>query len=136
MTIVAISGGFDCLHVGHINMIEGAAKLGRVHVYLNTDEWLMRKKGYVFMPLNERARILWALKGVDMVIPVIDEDDTVCKTIQTFKPDIFANGGDRTAENTPEMKTCLDLKIPMMFGIGGQKIQSSSELVRKVINGR
>lgn len=131
MTIVAISGGFDPLHTGHVNMIEEAAKLGRVHVYLNTDAWLMRKKGYVFMPMEDRARILWAMKGVEMVIPVIDTDDTVCETIRMFKPNIFCNGGDRTNENVPELKTCCDLGIQMKFSVGGDKIQSSSELVKR-----
>lgn len=132
--VVAVSGGFDPIHKGHIRMIEEAAQLGRVHVYLNQDAWLTKKKGYVFMPWEDRAAILMSMKGVEMVIPVIDDDDTVCKTIQTFKPDYFCNGGDRTAENTPEMTTCLDLKIPMLFNIGGGKIESSSELVKKVKN--
>lgn len=133
MTIVAISGGFDPIHTGHVNMIEGAARLGRVFVFLNSDDWLMRKKGYVFMPYEDRARILWAMKGVEIVIPVIDKDDTVCETISKFlKPgDIFCNGGDRTSENVPELKVCNDLKIKMLFGVGGNKVQSSSELVRR-----
>lgn len=129
--IVAISGGFDPLHEGHVNMIEEAARYGRVHVYLNTDEWLKRKKNYVLMPWKTRARILMAMKGVEMVIPVIDKDDTVCETIRTFKPDIFCNGGDRFPENTPELKLCCDLGIQMKFNVGGEKIQSSSELVKK-----
>ena len=132
MTIVAVSGGFDPLHEGHVNMIEDAVQYGRIHVYLNTDEWLMRKKGYVFMPWKTRARILMAMKGVEMVIPVMDKDDTVCQTIKTFKPDIYCNGGDRFPENTPELKLCNDLKIRTIFNVGGEKIQSSSELVRRV----
>ncbi len=129
--IVAVSGGFDPIHRGHIRMLEEAAQLGRVHVYLNSDEWLLRKKKYVFMPWEDRASILMAIKGVEMVIPVIDEDDTVCKTIMKFKPDMFCNGGDRKVENTPELKVCNDLKIRVVFNVGGKKIQSSSELVKK-----
>lgn len=129
--IVAISGGFDPIHRGHVNMIEEAAQLGRVQVYLNTDEWLMRKKGYVFMPFEDRARILMSMKGVEMVIPVIDEDDTVCETIRMFKPDIFCNGGDRLPENTPELRVCCDLGIQVKFNVGGVKIESSSELVKR-----
>jgi len=129
--IVAVSGGFDCLHRGHVRMIEEAATYGRVHVYLNTDEWLIRKKGYVFMPWEDRAAILMAIRGVEMVIPVIDKDDTVCETIRMFKPDIFCNGGDRLPENTPELKLCHDLKIQVKFNVGGEKIQSSSGLVKQ-----
>lgn len=134
MTIVAISGGFDPLHEGHLNMIEEAAQYGRLHIYLNTDEWLQRKKGYVFMPFRTRARILMAIKGVEQVIPVVDKDDTVCETIKMFKPDIFCNGGDRFPENTPELKVCHDLKIQVKFNVGGEKVQSSSDLVRKAKN--
>lgn len=127
---IAVSGGFDPVHRGHINMIEEAAQFGKVQVYLNTDEWLMRKKSYVFMPWEDRARILMAIKGVEIVIPVIDEDDTVCETIRKFKPDIFCNGGDRLPENTPELRLCCDLGIQVRFNVGGEKIQSSSELVK------
>lgn len=132
MTIVAISGGFDPIHKGHVNMIEEAIQYGRLHIYLNTDEWLMRKKGYVFMPFEDRARILMSMKGVELVIPVIDKDDTVCETIRTFKPDIFCNGGDRFPENTPELKLCCDLGIQMKFNVGGEKVESSSDLIKKV----
>lgn len=145
MTIVAISGGFDPLHRGHVNMIEEAAVISnpffsdenpkaRVHVYLNSDEWLHRKKGYKFMSYEDRATILMAIKGVERVIPVVDEDDTVCETIRMFKPDIFCNGGDRLPENTPELKLCCDLGIQVKFNVGGEKIQSSSELVKRLKN--
>jgi cytidyltransferase-like protein len=132
--IVAVSGGFDPLHKGHVALIQGAAEYGRVHVYLNTDEWLTRKKGYVFMSWQDRAAILMALKGVELVIPVIDKDDTVCETIRTFKPDIFCNGGDRLPDNTPELVVCGDLGIQVKFNIGGEKIESSSGLVKRVKN--
>ena len=130
--IVAVSGGFDPVHKGHVAMIEEATQYGRVHVYLNSDEWLMRKKGYVFMPWEDRAAILMALKGVDLVIPVIDKGDTVCETIRKFKPDIFCNGGDRFPENTPELVVCCDMGIQVKFNVGGGKIESSSELVKRV----
>lgn len=126
---VAVSGGFDPLHKGHVDMIEHAAEFGRVHVYLNSDAWLKRKKNYVFMPWEDRARILLAMKGVDMVVPVVDVDDTVCETIRMFKPDIFCNGGDRLPDNTPEVLMCKELGIEMKFNIGGGKVESSSELV-------
>jgi D-beta-D-heptose 7-phosphate kinase/D-beta-D-heptose 1-phosphate adenosyltransferase len=90
----------------------------------------MKKKGYVFMPWEDRASILMSMKGVEMVIPVIDEDDTVCATIMKFRPDIFCNGGDRLPDNTPELVVCCDLGIQVKFNVGGGKIRSSSELVR------
>lgn len=132
MSIVAISGYFDPVHEGHLDYIEDAAKYGRVHIYLNSDDAAIRKKGYVFMPFRQRARILMAMKGVEMVIPAEDDDGTVCATIAKFKPDYFANGGDRHAENTPEVALCNELGIGLLFNIGGPKVESSSELVAKI----
>ncbi len=151
MVIVITSGGFDPLHVGHIELFKEALKCGEHYsifshrtflaVILNTDEWLMRKKGYVFMPFNERRKILEAIRYVGEVVPCIDEDDTVCETIRMVNhenrfwgPTIFAKGGDRTAENTPEQIVCKKLGIQVVFGLGN-KIQSSSELVRRA-NGK
>lgn len=133
MTVIAVSGGFDPIHVGHIRMIREAAQYGRVMVMLNSDDWLKRKKGFVFMPSYERYEIMKEIKGVDEVIFVNDDDDTVCDAIERFlKPgDIFANGGDRTADNTPELKLCNDMRIGTLWGIGGEKVQSSSDLVKK-----
>tara|TARA_Y100000004_G_C8849302_1_gene384027 strand:+ start:319 stop:753 length:435 start_codon:yes stop_codon:yes gene_type:complete len=132
--IVAISGGFDPVHVGHVRMIREAAKLGDVIIITNSDEWLKRKKGYVFMPWIERQEILAEFKGVIDVIEAWDEDDTVCKTLERVKPDIFANGGDRKGNNTPEVELCMDLDIELAWNVGGDKIQSSSELVEKMKN--
>lgn len=130
--IVAISGGFDPVHVGHIRLIHDAALKGDVVVILNSDEWLMRKKGFVFMDWLSRAYILRAITGVHDVIPVDDSDGTVCEALKTLRPDYFANGGDRTAQNTPELTLCCDLGIKTLFNIGGEKIASSSELVNAV----
>jgi D-beta-D-heptose 7-phosphate kinase/D-beta-D-heptose 1-phosphate adenosyltransferase len=124
-----LSGGFDPIHIGHIRMILAAAELGNVIIAVNSDKWLMDKKGYVFMPWNERCEILSSIRGVEDVMVVDDTDGTVCEALQTFKPDIFGNGGDRTSKNTPEMEVCKDLGIAMVWGLGGNKIQSSSELV-------
>ena len=130
--IVAISGGFDPVHVGHVRMIKEAAKLGDVIIITNSDEWLKRKKGYVFMPWEERQEILAEFKGVIDVIEAWDKDDTVCKTLERVKPDIFANGGDRKGDNTPEVDLCMKLDIELVWNVGGDKIQSSSELVEKM----
>ena len=130
--IVAISGGFDPVHVGHVRMIKESAKLGDVIIITNSDAWLKRKKGYVFMPWEERQEILAEFKGVIDVIEAWDEDDTVCKTLERVKPDIFANGGDRKGDNTPEVDLCMKLDIELVWNVGGDKIQSSSELVEKM----
>lgn len=133
MVTVAISGGFDPLHIGHLEYIKQAKLLGdKLVVILNSDEFLMKKKGYIFMPYNERKTILESIKYIDDVIPCFDEDETVSKTLSYLKPDIFAKGGDRTYDNIPqsEKDICEKCSIKLVFGIGGEKIQSSSELVK------
>jgi len=134
MKKIMVSGGFDPVHIGHIQMIEEASKWGPVIVVINSDEWLMRKKGYVFMPWKERAYIMGNVKGVVLVVGVNDSDGTVCNAIGYHRPDAFANGGDRKKENTPEMDVCDELGIQMLWGIGGKdKPQSSSWLVNKAM---
>ena len=130
---VAISGGFDPLHPGHVRYIQEAAKLGnKLTVILNSDDFLIKKKGYVFMEFNERVEMLMSIKGVDEVFKCIDLDQSVCKTLQVIRPDIFAKGGDRNLSNIPEAKVCKELGIKMVFGVGGSdKPQSSSWLVEK-----
>ena len=129
ISTIAVSGGFDPIHKGHVQMIREAAEYGKVIVILNSDEWLIRKKGYKFMSFEERAYIAGSIKGVTVVTNVDDSDGTVCKALEKFKPDYFANGGDRYETNTPEMKTCEELGITMLWNVGGGKIQSSSDLV-------
>ena len=130
--VIAVSGGFDPIHIGHVRMIQDAKKLGNVIVFLNTDEWLKRKKGYVFMPWEERAEILLGIKGVKEVYSAMDEDNTVCEALKFYKPDIFANGGDRKPGLVPEYQVCEEFGIEMAFSVGGDdKPQSSSWLVEK-----
>lgn len=129
---VAVSGGFDPPHAGHIRMIQEASQFGEVIVILNSDAWLMRKKGYVFMSWEERKEILEAVKGVKKVVAVDDTDGTVCEALRREKPTYFANGGDRSDKNTPELTVCRENNITMIWGIGGGKIQSSSELVNRL----
>ena len=128
---ILLSGGFDPIHIGHIRMILAAAELANVIIVANSDDWLMRKKGYIFMPWEERAEILVAIRGVTDVVAVEDADGTVCEALHRIKPDIFGNGGDRTNKNTPEKEVCKNLGIQMAWGLGGTKIQSSSELVNE-----
>tara|TARA_R100000005_G_C4895037_1_gene139950 strand:+ start:56 stop:481 length:426 start_codon:yes stop_codon:yes gene_type:complete len=128
---VVVSGGFDPVHVGHVRMILAAAEMGDVIVIANSDMWLERKKGYSFMPFDERAEILRGFKGVVDVVQGQDDDDSVCPNLIELRPDIFANGGDRKSNNTPEVKVCELLGIEMQWNVGGEKIQSSSSLVEK-----
>ncbi len=131
--VIAVSGGFDPVHIGHVRMIRDASRYGDVMVIINSDEWLQRKKGYVFMPYEERAEIMGNIKGVAIVTSVDDSDGTVCEALRRHRPDAFANGGDRKTENTPEMDVCEEIGIQMMWAIGGNnKPQSSSWLVNKL----
>lgn len=135
--IVCVSGGFDPIHIGHVRMIQEAAKYGEVVVILNNDNWLRAKKGFVFMPEVERMEIVAALKGVSKVILTGHEefpkDHSVCFELEYLRPDIFCNGGDRKEGCIPtaEEEVCKRLGIQMLFNVGGGKIQSSSELVRR-----
>jgi len=131
---VMISGGFDPVHIGHVRMIQAAAKHGPVVVAVNSDAWLLRKKGYVFMPWEQRAEIIESIKGVAYVVPVDDNDDTVCAAIVEEHPHAFANGGDRKDNNVPEVALCEEMGIELLWNVGGGKIQSSSDLVRESKN--
>ena len=137
--VVAVSGGFDPIHVGHVRLFQKARKIGtRLVVILNNDNWLRRKKGYVFMNQNERKEILLALSCVDAVVVTShrkdDEDMSVCKALAKLKPDVFANGGDRKKDNTPEVLVCNEMGCEMVFNVGrGGKIQSSSWLVGEAL---
>ncbi len=135
--VVAVSGGFDPIHVGHIDMFYEAKALGdELVVILNNDNWLQKKKGHVFMPQAERQEILEALRPVDRVVITKhkpnDEDVSVCRALEELRPDIFANGGDRYKHNIPEVATCEKIGCKMVFNVGKRgKIQSSSWLVGK-----
>ena len=140
MKIVAISGGFDPIHIGHVRMIrEGRALGDKLVVILNNDNWLMRKKGFVFMPEEERKDVLEAIAGVDEVILTDhepdDDDRSVCRMLRRIQPDVFANGGDRKPDEdpVPEVSLCEELGIEMVYNIGhGGKVQSSSWLTGRV----
>ena len=130
---IMVSGGFDPVHAGHIRMIRHAAEYGNVIIIANSDDWLFRKKGFVFMEFERRIEILNAIKGVILVDSVDDSDNTVCEAIRRIKPTYFANGGDRGQNNTPEQTVCEELGVELLWAIGGEeKLDSSSDLARKV----
>lgn len=128
---IAVSGGFDPIHPGHIQMIDHASAYGEVTVILNSDAWLVRKKGFSFQSWQDRKTILCALSNVAGVVPVDDSDGTVCSALSELRPDYFANGGDRTDKNTPELDLCRLLGIKPLFGTGGGKSASSSDIVTR-----
>jgi D-beta-D-heptose 7-phosphate kinase/D-beta-D-heptose 1-phosphate adenosyltransferase len=132
--VVAVSGGFDPIHVGHVRMFEEAKKLGdELVVIINNDNWLKAKKGFVFMPEDQRKELIEAMRMVDRVVLTEHAEGTtdmsVCEALRAVRPDIFANGGDRFADNIPEAIVCKELGIETVFNIGhGGKVQSSSWL--------
>ena len=128
MKKVCISGYFDPLHVGHIEYINKAKKLGDyLVVIVNNNLQCKLKKGKFFMDENDRLEIVKNLKSVDEVFLSIDSDKTVCKSLEKLKPSIFANGGDRKNYEIPESKVCDMYGIEIIDGLG-DKIRSSSDL--------
>jgi cytidyltransferase-like protein len=135
--IVLITGGFDPLHSGHIAYIKAARELGdSLIVGVNSDEWLRRKKGQEFMPWEERATIIAALHNVDRVINFDDSDNSAkdaIRKVRTIHPTaqiIFANGGDRTKENIPEMDLLEEmLHLDFVFAVGGEDKKNSSSWI-------
>lgn len=132
--IVAVSGYFNPVHIGHIRMFKRAKKIGdKLIVIVNNDNQVKLKGSVQFMNEKERMEIISALKLVDKVILSIDKDKTVCKTLKLIKPHIFANGGDRNQKNIPEVDICKEINCKMIFNIGrGGKIQSSSWLLKNI----
>ena len=125
---VAVSGYFDPIHIGHLEYLKMAKNLGDyLIVIVNNDYQSNLKKGKSFMNELDRVEIVKALKLVDEVFLSIDKDRTVCKSLEKLKPDIFANGGDRSTEEIPEAEVCMNFNIKMIDGLG-DKIRSSSEL--------
>ncbi len=140
--MVAVSGGFDPIHVGHVRLFQRAKKFGdELVVILNNDNWLKKKKGFIFMPQHERREVIEAINGVDRVVlskhPKNPSDMSVCGELLEIKPRIFANGGDRNKDNIPEVDVCRSVGCAMVFNIGkGGKVQSSSWLLKKFLDER
>ena len=137
-TIVLVTGGFDPLHSGHIAYFRAAKQLGNLLVVgVNSDAWLIRKKGRAFMPWDERMTIVKNIKDVDSVLEFNDDDGSAKQAIKLARqtwPDhkiVFANGGDRTDTNIPEMEF-QDANLEFEFGVGGfNKANSSSWILEE-----
>ena len=126
--VVAVSGYFDPLHIGHIEFFQLAKDLGsKLIVIVNNNQQAEMKKGSFFMDEKDRMEIVAALRHVDEVFLSIDSDGSVCKSLEAIKPDIFANGGDRSLEEIPETSVMKKYNIKMVDGLG-DKIRSSSDL--------
>jgi cytidyltransferase-like protein len=132
-SVVICTGGFDPLHSGHIEYLKAAKALGNILIVgINSDAWLERKKGRAFMPFRERQSIISNLKFVDYAIAFDDSDDSACDIIEETKINypnskiIFANGGDRTAKNIPEMSVT---DVDFVFGVGGKNKKNSSSWI-------
>jgi|SRR3989344_6619179 len=144
--VVMVSGGFDPVHIGHVRLFNEAKKMGNeLIVYINNDNWLRKKKGYVFMPEHDRKEIIQAFEAVDKVIisnhTENPEDMSVCMGLMEIKPHIFANGGDRDEKDADNPNSSLykerqihkQFNIEMIYNVGhGGKVRSSSELVKNV----
>jgi len=137
MKVVVVTGGFDPLHSGHIQLINAARNLGDILIVgLNSDDWLTRKKGKPFLPFSERSKIISNLVDVNKIICFDDGNNTARDAIDKVRKMynngeiiIFANGGDRTSDNIPEMEGNDD--IVFEFGVGGDyKKNSSSDILR------
>tara|TARA_Y100000590_G_C15699035_1_gene1006156 strand:+ start:193 stop:612 length:420 start_codon:yes stop_codon:yes gene_type:complete len=131
--IVCVSGYFDPLHIGHLEYFKKSKKIGDIlMVIVNNDKQAILKKGKPFMPIKERLEIIKELRCVDIVVPSIDIDRTVCETLKIVepKPDFFCNGGDQNNNTIPETQICETRGIELRDGFG-EKIQSSSWLIAK-----
>lgn len=135
--VVATSGGFDPLHVGHVRCLKESAQLGDILVVIvNGDGFLMRKKAFVFMPVRERMEIIASIAGVSHVVHWDDGSQYVDGALRIIRPNIFAKGGDRSSPEciaAEEIAVCKGIGCVIKYGIGGySKVQSSSDLINKV----
>lgn len=132
--IALVSGGFDPLHVGHIRMFIEASKKFDLIVSVNSDEWLIRKKGFRFQSLKDRMELIDAFKCVSKVVTADDKDNSSVQALKDVMPMVFINGGDRQANNIPEKQFCNDNGIIILDGVGGyNKANSSSAIVKKEV---
>ena len=141
MKRIIVSGFFNPLHGGHLDMIEAGAKLGdKLIVIVNNDAQQVLKKGKVILTAENRARLIGALRDVDEVLIAVDGDPTVIKSLEVVAqkyPDdelVFANGGDRDSEKAiPEGDVCRQYDIEMIFGVGGTEKADSSTRINQAM---
>ena len=128
MKVVVVSGYFDPIHVGHLELMEKAKSLGdKLVVIVNNDKQVNMKRGKdPFMNQDDRKKLIESIKHVDEAFISVDEDRSVCASLRAIKPDIFANGGDRHQGEVPETSVCKELGIEMVDS-QGQKIASSRD---------
>lgn len=133
MIFVAIAGHFNPLHPGHIALIQEATTLGNhITVIVANDKQAKFKRPKVFMNEKDRMLIMKNLEGVDKVVLSVDNDNSVCKTLELLKPDVFASGcSSNHPDALKEQKTCDRLKIKTVYVVGGKKIRSSSKILKK-----
>lgn len=129
MKVVCVSGYFDPIHPGHIEYFQLAKSLGdKLIVIINSDHQATLKKGKPFMCHDDREKIIAQLRMVDETFISIDEDRTVCASLEAIKPNVFCNGGDQFNDIIPEREICEKLNIELRDGLG-EKIESSSRLI-------
>ncbi len=133
--IIALSGGFDPPNAGHAAMILDAVNIGDVVIILNSNEWCERRRwnNKNFIDWEMRRDILMEIPGVVDVIPVNDDDDTVCSALKHLKPDFFGNGGNRSVENTPEVQLCKELNIGTVWFLGNKVTDEATQTIADAI---
>jgi cytidyltransferase-like protein len=139
--IVIVSGHFNPLHGGHLDMIEHASQMGdRLIAIVNNDKQQLLKKGKIILPQQNRARLLAALRHVDEVVVAHDEDAAVSRTLrhlaEKYVEDelIFVNGGDRDSKKViPEANICEEHNITLVFGVGGENKADSSSRINQAL---
>ena len=137
--VVVVSGYFNPIHIGHLHLFKEAKALGDYLIVIVDNDHQVRLKGAIpFLPEKDRVEIVKAIKWVDDAFLSIDSDGSVSQSLRRIKPDIFANGGDRSKDGVPVPKSeevvCRDLNIKMIYNVGGKKLRSSSELLKSIKN--
>lgn len=130
ITCACVSGGFDPIHSGHLDLILSASILAdELVVFVNDDNFLLRKKGYVFLPQDERLKLVLSLKGVSQAFIYSDSTQDVCKGIEALKPNFFVNGGDRQSHNCSKEEIAIAAHVGTeLIYLNGPKVNSSSTI--------